>query len=101
MASHRWEAEGFRWRVSARRCAGQKLANAVDGVIGEMSQHMAQPGFGSDPVQLRRADQRVNRGGTCATAVGDCKQVVATTDGHAAQHALGRRVIDLRAAIPQ
>jgi hypothetical protein len=100
MASCRCEAEGFRSQAAARRCAGRKLANAVDGVIGKMSQHMAQPGFGIGPVQLHRADQRVNRGGTFAIAVGACKQVVAKTDGHAAQYALGRRVIDLRAAIP-
>lgn len=37
----------------------QELVHAVDGVITDVRQHMAQPSFGIDPVQLGSADQRV------------------------------------------
>ena len=49
---------------------GQKLVNSVDGVIGDVGQYMAQPGFGIDPVELGRPDQRVRGGGMFAASVG-------------------------------
>jgi len=62
----------------------QEVVNAVDRVIGDMRQRMAQPGFGVDPVQLGRADQRVDGGGALAPAVGAGEQVIASADGNAA-----------------
>ena len=63
--------------------------------MGDIGQHMAQPGLGVDTAQLGRADQRVDGGGAFAAAVGASKQVVAAADGHAAQSAFRRRVVDL------
>jgi len=53
-------------------------------MVGDLRKHMAQPGFGVDPVQLGRADQRVDGGRTFAAAVGASEQVVAPADGDAA-----------------
>lgn len=61
-------------------------------MIGDMRQHVTQPGFGVDTVQLARADQRVDRGGAG-------EQVIAAADGHATQGAFGRRVIDIDGAV--
>jgi hypothetical protein len=48
----------------------QEFVDTVDGMIGDVGQHMAQPSFGIDPVQLGPTDQRVNRGGAFTAAVG-------------------------------
>ena len=62
------------WQVAV---PGQEIINPIDGMIGDMRQHVTQPGFGVDTVQLGRADQRVDRGGALAAAVGAGKQIVA------------------------
>src|SRR5471030_1111437 len=82
MASHRWGAACFLSREELR-CAvpGQEVIDPVDGMLGDVGQHMAQPGFGGDAVELGRADQRVDRGGALAAAVGAGEQVVAAADG--------------------
>lgn len=64
-----------------------------------MRQHVTQPGFGVDTVQPGRADQRVDRGGALAAAVGAGEQIVAAPNGHARQGAFGRRVINLNGAV--
>ena len=64
-----------------------------------MRQHVTQPGFGVDIVQLGGADQRIDRGGALTTAVGAGEQVIAAADGHATQGAFGRGVIDLDGAV--
>ena len=84
------------WQVAV---PGQEIINPIDGMIGDMCQHVTQPGFGVDTVQLARADQRVDRGGALAAAVGAGEQVIAAADGHATQGAFGRRVIDLDGAV--
>lgn len=45
-------------------------------MICDVGQHMAQPRFGVNTVELGRADQRVDGGGPLATAVGASEQVV-------------------------
>jgi len=100
MASHRWEAACFLSREELR-CAvpGQEVIDPVDGMLGDVGQHMAQPGFGGDAVELGRADQRVDRGGALAAAVGAGEQVVAAADGNTAQGPLSGRIIDLDDAV--
>lgn len=96
MASHRWEAVCCLSRRELRGAVPrQEVVDPVDRMIGDIGQHMAQPGLGVDTVELGRADQRVDGGGAFAAAVGASKQVVATADGHAAQSAFRRRVVDL------
>ena len=77
----------------------QEIINPVDGMIGDMRQHVTQPSFGIDTVQLGRADQRVDRGGSFATAVGAGEQIVAPANGDATQGAFGRRVVNLDGAV--
>ena len=64
-----------------------------------MRQHVTQPRFGVDTVQLGRADQRLDRSGAFAAAVGASKQVVAAANSDATQSAFGRRVINLDGAV--
>jgi hypothetical protein len=60
---------------------------------------MAPLDFGIDPVESRRTDQPLDRGGPPATAFCSIEQVPAATYRHAVQRALRRRVIDLNAAV--
>ena len=64
-----------------------------------MAEDMTQLGLGIDAIELGRADQRVHGGGALASGVGTGKQIVASADGHAAQGALCRWVIDLDPAV--
>ena len=68
-------------------------------MVGDLRQHMAPPGFGADPAQLGRADQRVNVGRTFAAAVGASEQEIAPADSYAAQCPFGCRVVDLDDAV--
>ena len=100
MASHRWEAACCLSRRELRGAVpGQEVVDPIDRMIGDVGQHMAQPGLGVNTAQLGRADQRVDGGGTLATAVGASKQVVAPANGNATQGALGGRVVDLDDAV--
>lgn len=74
---------------------GQEVVDPVDRMVGDVGQHMAQPGLGVNTVQLGRANQRVDGGGTLAAAVSAGEQVVAAADGDTAQRPLGGRVVDL------
>ena len=78
---------------------GQELVNTVDRMIGDVSQHMAQPGFGVDTVQLGRPDQRVDGGSAFAAGVGAGKQVVTATNGQPTQSAFCCGVVDLDLAV--
>ena len=68
-------------------------------MIGDIRQHVTPPSFGIDTVQLARADQRVDRGGPFAAAVGAGEQIVAPTNGDTTQGAFGRRVVNLDDAV--
>ena len=54
-------------------------------MIGDMRQHVTQPSFGVDTVQLGRADQRVDRSCALPAAVGASKQAVTAPDRDATQ----------------
>jgi hypothetical protein len=100
MASHRWEAACCLGRRELRGAVpGQEVVDPVDRMVGDVGEHMAQPGLGVNTVELGRTDQRVGGGGTLATAVGASEQVVAPADGDATQGALGGRVVDLDDAV--
>ena len=92
MASHRWEAACCLSRREQRGAVpGQEVIDPVDRMIGDVSQHMAQPRFGVDTVELGRADQRVDRRCALAAAVHTraSEKVVATVDSDATQVRFG------------
>lgn len=61
---------------------GQQRFNAVDGMVGDAREHVAQLAFGVETVQLRRADQAVNRGGTLAARIRSCEEIVLAALGN-------------------
>lgn len=60
---------------------------------------MAQSGFGVDPVELGRADQRVDGGGAFAARVRVRKQIVTAADSDVTQGTLGGGVVDFDGAV--
>ena len=56
---------------------GQEGVNPVDRMVGDVGQHMAQPGFGVDTIELGGADQRVNHAGALAATVAAGVQIAA------------------------
>ena len=49
---------------------GQQFGDAIDWVIGDAAEHLVQIGFGIEPVELGRLDERVGRGGARAAGIG-------------------------------
>lgn len=71
----------------------------VDGMLGDVLQHMPQPGFRVDAIELGSTDQAIYRGRALAAAVGAGKQEVAPTQRDAAQRPLSGRVVNLDASV--
>ena len=63
---------------------GQEGVNPVDRMVGDVGQHMAQPGFGVDTIELGGADQRVDRRSPFAATVRTGEQVITPADGDTA-----------------
>src|SRR5690606_19718238 len=63
----------------------QEVGNALGGMAGGAGQHVAQPSFGIDVVELGGLDQGIDGGGALAPAIGSSKQPVLATDRDAAQ----------------
>ena len=59
-----------------RRVPGQQFGDAVDGVVGDAREHIAQVGFGIKAVEFGRSDQAIDSGGALAAGIGATKQVV-------------------------
>ena len=58
-------------------------------MIGDACEHLAQVGFGIEPVQLGRLDQGVEGGRAFGPKVGTGEQVILAPDRDAAQRPLG------------
>jgi len=80
---------------------GQEFVDAVDGVIGDAGEHVAQVCFRIDVVQLRGADQAVDCGSAFAAGIRSREQVVLAAQGHHAQCSFRGVVVDFDAAIVQ
>ena len=76
-----------------RDIPGQQFADAVDRVVGDAAEHVAQVGFGIEPVELGRADQAVDRGGALAAGVGAGKEVVLPSQRDGTQGPLGGVIV--------
>src|SRR5258708_27256952 len=77
----------------------QELLVTVDGMIGDVGQHMSQIGFRIEAVELGRPDEGVEDGGTFSSASGAGEEIVATAHGNPTQGPFGCAVIVLDAAI--
>jgi hypothetical protein len=73
----------------------QQLFDAVDRVIGDALEHLAQVRLGIQPVELGRLHEATDRRRTLATCIGAEEQVVLATQPDATQRALGGIVVDL------
>jgi hypothetical protein len=78
---------------------GQQFLDAVDGMVGDTRQHLAQIGFGIDTVEFRRTNQAVDRRRPLPASIRSGKQVVLSAQSHAPQRAFGSVVVDFDVAI--
>ena len=58
-----------------REVPRQEFFNAVDGMVGDAGQHVAEIGFGIETVELCAADQAVDRCGALAAGIGAVKML--------------------------
>src|SRR5512144_2512871 len=77
----------------------QQLVDAVDGMLGNAREHLAQVGLRIEPVELGRLHQTVDRRRSLAARVRTHEQVVASAKCNSAQGAFGGVVVDLDAAV--
>ena len=68
-------------------------------MIGDAGEHVGEPGLRIDVVELGGLDQRVDRRGALAAAIGAGEQPVLAAQGDAAQRALGGVVGQADAAV--
>jgi len=78
---------------------GQQLADAADVVVGDLGEHRPQVEFRVEAVELGRADEAVERGGTISACVGAGEQVILAAESHGAECSFGRAVVYLQLAI--
>lgn len=77
----------------------QQFLDAVDRMIGDALEHVAQIRLGVQPIEFGRLHQAVDRRGALATGVGAEEQVVLATQADPAQRALGSIVVDFDAPV--
>src|SRR5512132_686082 len=63
---------------------GKQVADAIDGVVGDAGEHVAEPGFWIEAVELGGLDQGIEGGGTITASVGPGKKVVFPAEGNRA-----------------
>jgi hypothetical protein len=78
---------------------GQQLCDAVDPVIGDAAEHLAQVDFGIEAVELGAFNEGVDRGGALAAGVGAGEQIILPAKGERANRAFGSVVADLQRAV--
>ena len=92
---------GLRWREGelSGDVPWQQLLDALDRVLADASQHVAQVGFWIEAVQPRRSYQTIEDSGTASSSVRASEQVITSADGNRTQSAFGDQVVQLDAAI--
>jgi len=78
---------------------GQELGDAVDRMICDHCEDVAQVGFGIDAVEFASIDQAVDRSSALSTRIGACEQPVLAPQRHTTERALGSAVVDLEPAV--
>src|SRR5512132_2181276 len=63
---------------------GKQVADAIDGVVGDAGEHVAEVGFWIEAVELGGLDQGIEGRGAFAAGVGPSKEVVLPAEGNRA-----------------
>jgi dihydrodipicolinate reductase len=77
-----------------RNVPGQQLLNAIDGMIGDMGQHIAQISLRINAVQPGAADERVHGRSALATTVSPHEQEVLASQAASPQGIFGDVIVD-------
>ncbi len=77
---------GFFWQ-GVGEMPWQQFLDAVDGMLGDAREHLAQVSFRIQAIELGRADKAVEGGGSLATSVGSRKEKILPSLSDTAQGA--------------
>ena len=77
----------------------EQFVDAVDFVIGDAGENVAEIGFGINGVELAGFDEGVDGSGAIAAPVGSSKEIVLAAKGNAPDGALSGVVVNLDTAI--
>ena len=78
---------------------GQQIFDALDRVIGDDGEDVAQVKLWIDTVQFCRADQRIHRCSAFAARIGAGEEIVLSTERDTAQGTFRRIIVDFKPAI--
>src|SRR5215210_3500390 len=77
----------------------QQFADAIDRMISDAGENVAQPHLGIKAVELGRLDEGVDGRGALAAGIGAGEQVVLAAEGERPDGAFGGVVVDLQAPV--
>jgi hypothetical protein len=75
---------------------GEQVGDAIDGVIGDAGEHVAEPGFRVEAVELGGFDQGVEGRSAITAGVGAGEEVVLPAEGQRPDLPFGGVVVDLQ-----
>ena len=75
---------------------GKQVADAIERVVGDAGEHVAEVGFWIEAVELGGLDQGIEGGGAIAAGVGPGKKVVFPAEGQRPDLPFGGVVVDLQ-----
>lgn len=84
---------------AGRAIPRQQFRDAIDFVIGDAGEDIAEVGFWVEAVELCGFDERVDGGGAFSTGIRSGKEIILAAEGDAADRTLGGIVVDLDLAI--
>ena len=67
---------GRRWSAARLPVPGQKFADAIDRMIGDAGQNIAQISLRVEAIHFGGLDEGVHRGGSHAAGIGACKEII-------------------------
>ena len=78
---------------------GQELADAVDRMIGDASDHVGEPGFWLNTVHLGRFYERLDKRGAPSAFIGASEKIILSAKRNRADCALGGVVCHFQVAV--
>lgn len=89
------------WQGSAKRhsTSGKELVDAIEGILGDMGQHVARISLRVDAVQLGTTDKQVHGSSSLATAISAHKQEAIASQAAPSQRVLRNVIVHLSRAL--
>ena len=76
-------------RIECRHLPREQVLDAVDGMLGDAREHLAQVLFWVQVVEFRGADQTVEGGGALSAPIGTCEEIILAPQRDGSQRPFG------------